>query len=802
MRFALVRALVSMFWLATASYAFLCTIPFAWTQLVETELVPGVALFARLHAWLSIVVLGLTAAVLSPHLRAGRPGAWALVGVWVAAIAVELATGGLSRLEPSALALFVSLAALVPATWLALLDLRAPGESTGPSPPSAGPVADFLACAAAAVVVSLGHAVPSLWAGDTALLASFGVLARSAALHGIVFAAIFGLLSMVRGAGRLIDSRGAAEAWFARAALAGVLALFLNRVLLVSLAQTGPGAWLAATAFGLAMALQLSPRGGGTLAGIERVLRALGPRWAATSPAKTGLWLVLVMAVAVGLETAISGFDWNFVIATTVAFASWLVALAAAIRVAPPLVGVRWAQGRRALAPFAAAALRLVLYQLTWTDLVPVVTAAPRADASTRFIAGALTPAAPVAEGLYEFLQENTNIPRDVHVAPVDVAFASLSSPAARRPHIFLFVVDSLRRDYVSPYNGAVTFTPSIGEFASESVAFERAFTRYGATGLSVPSIWVGGMILHKQYVTPFAPMNALAALLSAGQYTRWLSRERILETILPASDAIDALDRLRPVADHRFCRTLEEVRGRLHRLSPDRPTFVYTLPQDIHVATIAREGGTAVDSGDYGAFNAAYASRVRRMDACFGEFIADLKRRDLYDASLIILTSDHGDSLGEQGRMGHAYTIFPEIVQVPMLIHLPADVRSTHAADLDAPAFTSDLTPSLYALLGHAPVAPSRIFGRPLFHAARLPEPGRGIEVVASSYGSVYGALIDDAERLYILDGVSLREYLYELDGSGAGREVGIDAGVRQAGQEAIRSAITEVARFYRYHR
>ena len=38
---------------------------------------------------------------------------------------------------------------------------------------------------------------------------------------------------------------------------------------------------------------------------------------------------------------------------------------------------------------------------------------------------------------------------------------------------------------------------------------------------------------------------------------------------------------------------------------------------------------------------------------------------------------------------------------------------------------------------------------------------------MVASSYGNVYGALLDDARRLYIFDGIALRENVYELDGS-----------------------------------
>ena len=114
---------------------------------------------------------------------------------------------------------------------------------------------------------------------------------------------------------------------------------------------------------------------------------------------------------------------------------------------------------------------------------------------------------------------------------------------------------------------------------------FERAFTRYGATGLSVPSMWVGGLVLHKQYVTPFAPMNTLAKLLEHEQYAQWISMDNILDVILPPSARREPLDADVQVADFRLCRTLGEIRGRLDRLKAGGPpTFVYSLPQDVHV--------------------------------------------------------------------------------------------------------------------------------------------------------------------------------------------------------------------------
>jgi membrane-anchored protein YejM (alkaline phosphatase superfamily) len=423
-------------------------------------------------------------------------------------------------------------------------------------------------------------------------------------------------------------------------------------------------------------------------------------------------------------------------------------------------------------------------------------------DVSAQLILDALTPAAAADGDLYAYLQRNTNIARDVEVKPVNVDLAPLSGASPWRPHIFVFVVDSLRRDYLSPYNNRVDFTPGIARFAADSTTFQRAFTRYGATGLSVPSIWTGGMLLHKQYVTPFRPMNALLKLVEAERYQQWLSLDPILEAIAPSNIRGEPLDAASSVKDHRLCGTLENLRGRLDRLAAaGEPAFVYSLSQDIHVSAIAREGSRPIDDRPYGTFNAAYASRIRRFDDCFGRFIDDLKTRGLFEDSLIVLTADHGDSLGEEGRMGHAYTIFPEILQVPLIVHLPARQRGELNADPRAVAFTSDVTPTIYRLLGHEPARPASFFGQPLYHR-RSTAPGARpqVEVVASSYGSVYGALLDDARRLYIIDGVSFREHEYELDGTGAGHALEVRAADRAAAQAAIRATVGDIARFFKY--
>lgn len=97
-----------------------------------------------------------------------------------------------------------------------------------------------------------------------------------------------------------------------------------------------------------------------------------------------------------------------------------------------------------------------------------------------------------------------------------------------------------------------------------------------------------------------------------------------------------------------------------------------------------------------------AYDSGVRFTDILFGEFIEGLKRRGLYNESIIVVLGDHGEGLGEQGftkhpenpMFGHWY-IWEEVAHVPLLMHVPGvDPRR-----IDQPVSLLDVAPTLYDL-------------------------------------------------------------------------------------------------------
>jgi hypothetical protein len=166
------------------------------------------------------------------------------------------------------------------------------------------------------------------------------------------------------------------------------------------------------------------------------------------------------------------------------------------------------------------------------------------------------------SNSFYKFLQNSSNIPHEIKINPVEINLVEKPSNAQNeKPNIFIFTIDSLRQDYIGVYNRSVTFTPSIDRFAQESIIMENSFTRYGATGLSEPSIWVGGMLLHKQYVTPFYPMNSLGKLLEAENYQSFISIDSILETIVKPSSNITQIDKGISTQSLNFCHSLEEIK-------------------------------------------------------------------------------------------------------------------------------------------------------------------------------------------------------------------------------------------------
>ena len=784
------------FWMSTALYALLTSQGLIAPQFLEPELLPLLAWFSQY--WPAVTTATAVLWIVPRGTPSSRPGffGWVTTILWLGTAAMAWSGRSLATLVPGETALACGLAAVAMLVLLAIAEQPAEGVWVGEARPHTA--SDFFACLLAAFVL----------AGVDGAVVAFGrepVDLTSDALHmwlvlrGPLLAgmATFLVLTLVRSVAGAFRRPVVAEAWGTVLALGVLFGWLVDRVVLPSTwIVGGRDATVVAYLSGLVLALVITARAAQRFEnpedGVGSVLGSLAPRLAG-HVLGFPLWLVAIVAVVFAVSRLSEHVDWNAVEARLGLVLAGLLALGGARR----LVRMPGSGEPAVFLGFAMMGLAAHAGIDRFAGPVAIEAQTPAGHWTEELlVAGAHGPSE-----LYDLLPGQTNIPSAHEVAPVQVDWAALSGPpAADRPHVFVFVVDSLRRDYLSPYNSAVTFTPAFDAFANDSLVFSRAFTQYGASGLSVPSIWMGGPLLHKQYVTPFESMNALSRLVGHERYAEWISMDHILEVILPVTPALVPLDRRVPVRDFRLCRTLDEVRGRLADLPANgRPVFVYSFPQDLSLAEINREGGAAVDDERYEGFHAPVASRVRRFDACFGAFVEDLKTRGLYDRSIVVVTSDHGDSLGEEGRMGHAQSLSPEIARVPLIVHVPPALRDRYSWDLDRPAYTTDITPTLYRLLGHQPVAPEPYFGESLAGLPGVARPAAANRMIAASDGSVYGAVLDGASRLYVADAIRRRERAFRIgDGDRLGWALPVTPAMRRNGGDVIRSTVESLARQY----
>jgi glucan phosphoethanolaminetransferase (alkaline phosphatase superfamily) len=577
-----------------------------------------------------------------------------------------------------------------------------------------------------------------------------------------------------------------------------VTAHFLNSFVGVPLGLVEPIRWSLSAA--LAVTITLTHAAVALRACGQQVLEnGIGAAFAPEAALAKGRVRAVVVLLGIGVLASVATahtarMDWDHMAGSTVAYTLWVVSFGCfygMMRSAPAHRYVR------------NAAIVAVLLFFRWSNRS--VSAAELGEVAAVNGSFQLTrhmPSAAAADdsSFYRFLSGNTNIPTSVRIAPVDIQFSNLRyTPSEKRPHIFVFVIDSLRRDYLSPYNRAVTFTPAIAQFAGESIVFQNAFTRYGGTGLSEPSIWTGALLLHKQYITPFRPMNTLQKMLRAERYQLFLTRDSILRVILDPDPSDIELDPPDSTMNYEFGRSLAELARRIdHRSQAAEPIFAYTQPQDLHISVIRRQGANCSDCDRYRGFYAPYAERVQQIDKALGTFLAFLKARGLYEESIVVLTADHGDSLGEEGRWGHAYTLFPEIVRIPLILHLPAALRQRFVADGTRLAFSTDITPTLYTLLGMKTGPEDMIHGETLFsNSLAAQTPRTGSYLLAASYAPVYGLVTHGGAKYFVADAVNRTTRSFDLRGAQPVTEEMSDSETVDK-KKIIRSAVTAIGRYY----
>jgi arylsulfatase A-like enzyme len=353
--------------------------------------------------------------------------------------------------------------------------------------------------------------------------------------------------------------------------------------------------------------------------------------------------------------------------------------------------------------------------------------------------------------------------------APIEQA-GDASGPSRQGPlrRVVLIVVDTLRRDALSCYSDPAAqtpatpvtpATPSIDELARSSLIFEQARSPSSWTLPAVCSLLTGAppgahLALRPDDVLAAEIPTLAERMREAGFSTAAFVHNPLLEhrglergfkrfVLYPRP-------RLSPPIGQRFLRRLWPERfeertdaAGLTRLAQrwirshgDEDFFLWLHYFDPHMPyepprRFLPEGGGAGSIGDQfrgvhqvrtGLFapdplerervRALYGAEVRFVDEQIGSLLSSLKEQSLFDDTLIVLTSDHGEEFWEHDGFEHGHTMFEELLRVPLLVKLPGSARTGR---IHSRVGTSALAGAVLELAGidfdRAQLDPRRLF-------------------------------------------------------------------------------------------
>ena len=120
-------------------------------------------------------------------------------------------------------------------------------------------------------------------------------------------------------------------------------------------------------------------------------------------------------------------------------------------------------------------------------------------------------------------------------------------------------------------------------------------------------------------------------------------------------------------------------------------------LEQEILREEGLEKGELTLRDDDVRFWRAVYDEKIQRMDREFGQFLASFEKLGLTDKTLFVLTSDHGTEFYEHRRFDHGFTLYDELIHVPLVIKLPGQASGKVIADRIS---SIDVMPTILDLL------------------------------------------------------------------------------------------------------
>jgi arylsulfatase A-like enzyme len=295
-----------------------------------------------------------------------------------------------------------------------------------------------------------------------------------------------------------------------------------------------------------------------------------------------------------------------------------------------------------------------------------------------------------------------------------------------------LVTVDTLRADHVSPYGGIVP-TPSFETLAREGALAEQAYTPIPTTAPAHVSLLTGLHPWRHRTLENAVPVDGSLATLAGilrdeGFRTAAFVSSYVLHPRFGFNRGFERYE-FEPTQDYAWQgemtpnfwtrgedTTLSALRWLNERAAADEERFFlwvhyfdphapYQPPQGFEVSPTQpvdlsqkRIPPEVSDAQELRRLVRAYRGEVRYADAQLGRLVERLRTLALLESTVLVVTSDHGEGLGDHGLLEHGANLHEELVRVPLFVRAPGVAAGRR---LRGPVQLEDLLPTALALLG-----------------------------------------------------------------------------------------------------
>ncbi len=280
-----------------------------------------------------------------------------------------------------------------------------------------------------------------------------------------------------------------------------------------------------------------------------------------------------------------------------------------------------------------------------------------------------------------------------------------------KRPNIYLFVMESLRKDFLTE-----TIAPSLSRFQDENFAFDFSYSNSNCSHISWFSILFSSLPLHwsnlqnSSYEAGSIPLQILkkmgykihvysSARLSYygmdqfifGKNCQLMDHSYFFE---PESVTADEADRKTIAKLKQDVEEHGEEEGHVHIIFLDSTHYYYCFPNDnAAFGPICNKAGClqALYSKELlEKVKNRYRNAVHYLDSLFGSFLKTLESTKKGSDAIIAVVGDHGEEFFERGRLFHGSNLNEQQLHVPIIFkfgknkELPADTFSTTVSSMD----------------------------------------------------------------------------------------------------------------------